>query len=92
MIFRIISNGDPSVGIFGDETKLEVDLSGFDGEDKKEAVKLIGSALQETFSELWDDCVKVYVEDENFNNQNNDEDECPWAGDLPTWDQYIKKL
>ena len=61
MIFHIISHGDPSVGIHGEEATLEIDVDVFDGEEREEYISRIIFEIQEVFKHIWDDgSVKVF--------------------------------
>lgn len=61
MIFHIISHGDPSVGINGEEATLEINVDVFDGEDREEYISRICLKMKEAFKEIWDDrSVKVF--------------------------------
>ncbi len=63
----IWSNGDPSVGIFGFSTEVEI---GFDAQilDEDDLRQSTRKLLQECFAEIWDDGSTTVV----FEDENND--------------------
>ena len=65
MIFHIVSDGDPSVGIPGEHATLEVDVLGVTGDDRKDLIAHIRIEMQEAFKQIWDDgSVMVLLDEE----------------------------
>ena len=60
--------GDSSVGIFGSETKINLQIEKQDFND--ETAKFVTEKLTELFNEIWDDNVKV--EFENYKDKCRD--------------------
>lgn len=65
MIFHIVSNGDPSVGIPAEHAILEVDVLGVTGDDRKDLIAHIRVEMREAFKHIWDaGSVKVLLDEE----------------------------
>jgi|GEM_PF-6568595 len=64
MKFHIWTKGDPSVGINGDQTDLDLDVEGMDERDRAEFVGHAKEVLGKAFSELWGESAQVMTGDE----------------------------
>lgn len=53
MKFYIHHNGDMSVGISGEEATLEIDLSGYDGDDLSDHIEFIKQEMAQSFTAIW---------------------------------------
>lgn len=59
----VFSHGDPSVGIYGYDTEIDLNIIEFENKEHREAARM-GLAI--TFGELWDDPATVAFSDEEF--------------------------
>ena len=58
------TDGDPSVGINGDQTELELDVTGLDERDQAEYISHAKEVLGKAFSEIWGMPAKVMTAEE----------------------------
>lgn len=71
MKITVWSNGDPSVGIYGNEANIEIPYMDIADIDEYELRESWRGMLAETFSEMFDDKAKVMFEDEFEDGLNN---------------------
>lgn len=57
----IVSYGDPSTGIFGYDTEVDLNIESFENKEHRETAR---AGLEMVFSDLWDDPARVIFSDE----------------------------